>query len=58
MVDKLKLAKQAIAYFTHVRDNFESEHLKKMVTFDSEEPAGLFPDIDLALSEFEALIQW
>lgn len=38
-----------------------------MVTFDSESETvkageipvvGLFPDIDLALGEFEALIQW
>lgn len=61
LIDKLKLAKQAVAIFTHVRENFKSERLKQIVTYDTEEGVetkGLFPDIDSALSEFEALIQW
>ena len=64
LIDRLKEAKQAIAIFTHVREDFKSEHLRKIVTYDSEEAndsahkGGLFPDIDAAVGEFEALIQW
>ena len=61
LIDRLKQAKQAIAIFTHVREEFKSKYLRRVVTYDSEvdEPEkGLFPDIDAAVGEFEALIQW
>ena len=62
LIDRLKEAKQAIGVFTHVREEFKSQHLRRIVTYDSEtknaakEDKGLFPDIDTAVSEFEALI--
>ena len=36
LVDRLKQAKQAVAIFTHVRENFLSAHLRRIVTYDSE----------------------
>lgn len=60
LIDRLKEAKQAIAIFTHVREEFKSRHLRSIVSYDTEEgeDRGIFPNIDTAVGEFEALIQW
>jgi hypothetical protein len=64
----LKSTKHAIAIFTHVREQFKSIHLKRLVTYTTEKnkhedttellEEGLFPDLDSAVGEFEALVQW
>jgi len=59
LVANIKSAKQAIAIFSHVSNEFKSDRLKALVQIkgqDSQE--GIFPDIDKAISEFEALIKW
>ena len=63
LIDKIKQAKQAIGIFTHVREEFKSEYLRKIVSYDTEnfddgKEKGIFPDIDSAVGEFEALIEW
>jgi hypothetical protein len=59
LIENLKQTKHAIAVFSHVRDNFKSEHLRSLVRYTTEEePAGLFPDIDSSVGEFEALVTW
>lgn len=63
IIDKLKETKQSLAIFTHVREEFKCDYLRRMVTFDTEKLSdtctmGSFPDIDSAISEFEALVSW
>ena len=56
MIDNLKLGKQLIAFFTHVNAEFKSTRLKKISKVEKD--GGLFPDIDAAVQEFEALVSW
>jgi hypothetical protein len=61
LIEHLKTAKQLIAYFTHVSADFKSKRLLELITIVDESVEGgkgIFPDIDSAVSEFEALISW
>jgi hypothetical protein len=49
--------KQAIAIFSHVCHTFQSKRLLALVTVKGTDD-GIFPDIDKAVGEFEAVIKW